>query len=130
VTSVDVAPTTSARGGVSYRVRLDLGQGTTGDGPAPTPRPGMSAVVDLQVRSSADDALAVPVSAVVRDGAGRLDEAVVLVVEDGRVERRVARLGAQGEDRVEVVSGVEAGERVVARDADRLADGQRVRAAP
>jgi hypothetical protein len=83
----------------------------------------MSAVVDLQVRSSGASARAVPAPAVVRDG----DEEAVLVVADGRVERRAVRLGAQGEDRVEVVSGLEAGERVVARDADRLSDGQRVR---
>ncbi|HVM28697.1 MAG TPA: efflux RND transporter periplasmic adaptor subunit [Mycobacteriales bacterium] len=125
VASVDVAPTASTRGGVGYRVRLVLAEGRTDDGePAPSPKPGMSAIVDLQVRSSGSGALAVPTSAVVRDGA---DDAV-LVVEDGVVERRVVRLGAQGEDRVEVVSGVEAGERVVARDADRLTDGQRVQA--
>jgi HlyD family secretion protein len=123
VTSVDVASTPSSRGGVAYRVRLVLGEGRTADDePAPVPKPGMSAVVDLKVRSSGAEALAVPASAVVRDGA---DDAV-LVVADGRVERRVVRLGAQGEDRVEVVRGVEAGERVVARDVDRLTDGQRV----
>jgi HlyD family secretion protein len=125
VSSVDVTPTASSRGGVAYRVRLQLGEGTTGDGaPAPAPRPGMSAVVDLQVRTSGAGALAVPVAAVLRDGA----DDVVLVVEGGRVERRVVRLGAEGEDRVEVVSGVEEGERVVARDVDRLRDGQRVQA--
>lgn len=123
VTSVDVTPTASSRGGVSYRVRLALREGRTADGqPAPTPKPGMSAVVALQVRGSADDALSVPASAVVRDGA---DDAVLVVV-DGRVQRRVVELGAQGEDRVEVLDGVEAGERVVARDADRLRDGQPV----
>ncbi|MFP5218180.1 MAG: efflux RND transporter periplasmic adaptor subunit [Actinomycetes bacterium] len=124
VTSVDVAPTPSTRGGVAYRVRLTLDEGRTGDGePAPTPKPGMSAVVDLQVRTSGDDRLSVPTSAVVRDGG----EDTVLVVRDGEVDRRTVRLGAQGEDRVEVLTGVEAGERVVARDADRLADGDRVR---
>ncbi|HWH29030.1 MAG TPA: efflux RND transporter periplasmic adaptor subunit, partial [Mycobacteriales bacterium] len=124
VTSVDVAPTASTRGGVAYRVRLTFDEGrTTDDEPAPAPKPGMSAVVDLQVRTSEASALAVPTSAVVR--AGGAD--TVLVVRDGRVDRRTVRLGAQGEDRVEVLSGVEVGERVVARDADRLADGDRVR---
>jgi HlyD family secretion protein len=125
VSSVDVTPTPSARGGVGYRVRLQLGEGRTGDGaPAATPRPGMSAVVDLQVRTSGPGALAVPVAAVLRDGT----QDVVLVVEDGRVERREVRLGAEGEEQVEVLSGVEEGDRVVARDVDRLTDGQRVSA--
>jgi HlyD family secretion protein len=124
VTSVDVTPTTSARGGVSYRVRLELGAGQRpgDDAPAPTPRPGMSAVVDLQVRSSAPQSLAVPSSAVLRDGA----EDAVLVLEQGRVTRQVVVLGAEGEDRVEVLRGLEVGQRVVARDVDQLTDGQPV----
>jgi multidrug efflux pump subunit AcrA (membrane-fusion protein) len=119
VTAVDVAPTTSSRGGVSYRVRLSLGAGTTADDqPAPSPLPGMSAVVDLQVRT-ARAALAVPTSAVVRDEG----KDVVFVVRDGRALRREVVLGAQGEDLVEVVRGLELGDRVAGRDADRLTDG-------
>ncbi len=123
VTAVDLAPTTSARGGVSYRVRLDLGGGrTTDDSAAPQPRPGMNAVVDLQVRT-AQDAIAVPAAAVVRtDGRD-----AVFVVESGRAVRREVRLGALGEDMVEVVAGLEPGARVVVRDADRLRDGEVVR---
>jgi HlyD family secretion protein len=122
VTSVDVAPTTSTRGGVSYRVRLSLDAGTGPDGePAPSPLPGMSAVVDLQVRT-ARAAVAVPTSAVVRDEG----EDVVFVVQDDRAVRREVVLGAQGEDSVEVQRGVAPGDRVVARDADRLRDGQPV----
>lgn len=123
VISVDVTPTASTRGGVAYRVRLTLVEGRTGDGAvAPQPRPGMSAVVDLRVRTSGAGSLAVPTSAIVRDGG----EDAVLVVRDGRVARRVVRTGAEGEDRVEVLDGLAEGERVVARDVDRLTDGQRV----
>ena len=123
VTAVDLAPTMSARGGVSYRVRLTLRSGTIPDADqAPAPRPGMSAVVALRVRE-AKDALAVPSAAVVRDG-GRPD--AVFVIEDGRAVRREVRLGAQGADVVEVLSGLEQGARVVVRDADRLSDGQAV----
>jgi len=122
VTSVDLAPTTSSRGGVSYGVRLRLDAGlTTDDEPAPPPRPGMSAVVDLRVRTS-QDVLAVPAAAVVR-GAAR---DAVFVVQDGRAVRREVRLGAQGEDLVEVLAGLEEGTPVVVRDADRLSDGQAV----
>lgn len=123
VTAVDLAPTTSARGGVSYRVRLALRGGSTVDEqPAPQPRPGMSAVVDLQVRT-AEDAIAVPAAAIVRDD-GR---DAVFVVEAGRAIRREVRLGAQGEDLVEVAAGLEPGTQIVVRDADRLRDGQAVR---
>ena len=124
VAAVDVSPTASAGGGVAYKVRLTLAGGRTADdGPAPTPRPGMSAVVDLQVRT-ADSVLAVPSSAVVRDE-GR---DAVYVVEDGRAQRVEVVVGAQGDEMVEVRSGLSGGESVVVRDADRLSDGQAVRA--
>jgi HlyD family secretion protein len=122
VAAVDVTPTAAAGGGVSYRVRLTLAGGTTADGdPAPTPRPGMSAVVELQVRS-ADRVLAVPAAAVVRDGG----KDAVFVVEDGRAQRVEVVVGAQGEELVEVRRGLSGGESVVVRDADRLRDGQAV----
>jgi len=125
VQAVDLAPTTSAGGGVPYAVRLGLRGGSTGDdAPAPAPRPGMSAVVDLQVRTAAD-VVAVPVAAVLRDQ-GR---DVVFAVEQGRAVRREVRLGAQGEDLVEVTAGLVPGTRVVVRDVDRLRDGQEVREA-
>ena len=122
VTSIDPTPTTSGRGGVTYVVRLSLGPGTTAaDAPAPTPRPGMSAVVDLQVRT-ARDAVAVPAAAVFRDG--RRD--AVWVVKNGDAQERVVQLGAQGQSRVQVVEGLKVGEQVVVRGADRVRDGQQV----
>ena len=124
VAAVDVSPTTSAGGGVAYRVRLTLAGGRTADdAPAPTPRPGMSAVVDLQVRT-AEQVVAVPSAAVVRDGG--VD--AVFVVEDGRAQRVEVVVGAQGEDMVEIRRGLSGGETVVIRDADRLSDGMSVKA--
>ncbi|HLZ39219.1 MAG TPA: efflux RND transporter periplasmic adaptor subunit, partial [Mycobacteriales bacterium] len=123
VTSVDLTPTQTARGGVTYRVRLTLDGGTRPDGrAAPLPRPGMNAVARLRVRE-ARDALSVPASAVLREG-GR---DVVWVAQDGRARRRDVVLGAQGEDRVQVVGGLRDGEQVVVRGADRLRDGQQLR---
>ena len=123
VRAVDLSPTSSAGGGVSYRVRLELGAGTLADErPAPAPRPGMSAVVDLQVRT-AKAAVAVPAAAVVR-AEGR---DAVFVIESGRAVRREVRIGTQGGDLVEVLAGLEPGTQVVVRDADRLTDGQAVR---
>jgi HlyD family secretion protein len=120
VRTVDVSPTTSARGGVSYSVRLTLGGGRGADGdPAPRPRPGMSAVVGLLVRS-VPDAVAVPASAVVRDE----NRDTVWVAENGRARKRVVRLGAQGDAFVEVREGVKPGDRVVVRGAERVREGQ------
>ncbi|AEV86019.1 RND transporter [Actinoplanes sp. SE50] len=120
VGSVDLLPTTSARGGVSYRVRLDLGDGTytDGSGAAPTPRPGMSAVIRLRVRQ-VQQAVTVPASAVVSaDG-----HDTVWAVRDGHYRAVPVRLGVQGEDTVQVQSGLPAGERIVISGADRVHDG-------
>jgi HlyD family secretion protein len=122
VQSVDLQPTTSTRGGVSYVVRLSLGGGRTETGDAaPVPRPGMSAVTSLKVRT-AEQAVAVPVAAVFAEG--RRD--AVWVVEDGVARKRLVELGAEGESSVEVVSGLEEGERVVVGGADRVTDGERL----
>jgi HlyD family secretion protein len=120
VGSVDVLPTTSARGGVAYRARLTLAGGTYADGRvAPTPLPGMSAVVHLAVRQ-ARDAVTVPAAAVVRaDG-----QDAVWVVRDGRAVRAAVTLGVQGPDKVQVLSGVTAGDHVVVKGADHVHSGQ------
>jgi RND family efflux transporter MFP subunit len=120
VTTIDPTPSTSTRGGVAYTVRLSLGRGTDEDGTtAPEPRPGMSAVVDLLVRT-ATDAIAVPAAAVFRDG--RRD--AVWVVRNDIARKRLVRVGAQGEDVVQIVEGLKGGERIVVRGADRVRDGQ------
>jgi HlyD family secretion protein len=120
VTNVDLSPSTSSRGGVSYVVRLALGGGTLADGsPAPMPRPGMSAVASLRVITSVDT-VAVPASAVFRDG----DRDAVWVVADGVAGRRYVTLGAQGEEYLEVVEGLSEGETVVVRGADQVTDGE------
>ncbi|NES12471.1 HlyD family efflux transporter periplasmic adaptor subunit [Micromonospora sp. PPF5-17B] len=123
VRSVDVLPTTSARGGVTYRVRLGLGAGRLGEGEAaPTPRPGMNAVVHLRVREAAD-AVAVPASAVFSaDGRD-----AVWVLRDGRADRVPVTVGVQGQDLVQIVSGVQAGDRIVVRGADQVHDGQELK---
>jgi HlyD family secretion protein len=120
VTTIDPTPSTSTRGGVAYTVRLSLGRGTEDDGTtAPEPRPGMSAVVNLKVRT-ATDAIAVPAAAVFRDG--RRD--AVWVVRANVARKRLVRVGAQGQDTVQIVEGLKGGERIVVRGADRVRDGQ------
>jgi multidrug efflux pump subunit AcrA (membrane-fusion protein) len=123
VSAVDLLPTTSARGGVSYRVRLTLKKGTYPDGrAAPTPRPGMSAIVRLQVRQ-ATDAITVPASAVfTADGRD-----TVWAVRSGKAERVAVTLGVQGEDAVQVVSGLDDGQQIVVGGTDQVRAGQQVR---
>ncbi|MEH0820259.1 MULTISPECIES: efflux RND transporter periplasmic adaptor subunit [unclassified Micromonospora] len=123
VRSVDVLPTTSARGGVTYRVRLALGAGRLGEGEAaPAPRPGMNAVVHLRVREAAD-AVTVPASAVFSaDGRD-----AVWLVRDGKADRAPVTVGVQGPDLVQILDGVQAGDRVVVRGTDQVQDGQEVR---
>ncbi|WP_158088535.1 efflux RND transporter periplasmic adaptor subunit [Thermoactinospora rubra] len=122
VTGVGVTPMEASTGGVSYPVRLSLGKGVFDDGSkAPTPKPGMSAVARLTVRE-APDAVSAPTSAIVTSGR----DSVVWVVRDGRAERRVVKLGAQGETLVEVVSGLSVGERIVVRGADSVRQGQQL----
>ncbi|MEV4658053.1 efflux RND transporter periplasmic adaptor subunit [Micromonospora sp. NPDC049301] len=123
VRSVDVLPTNSAQGGVTYRVRLTLGAGKLAeDEPAPTPRPGMNAIVHLRVREAAD-AVTVPASAVFSaDGRD-----AVWLVRDGKADRAPVTVGVQGSDLVQILDGVQAGDRVVVRGADQVRDGQEVR---
>ncbi|GAA2291179.1 efflux RND transporter periplasmic adaptor subunit [Nonomuraea roseoviolacea subsp. roseoviolacea] len=122
VTGVGVTPKEGTTGGVSYPVQLSLGAGTFDDGgAAPTPKPGMSAVARLTVRES-PSAVSVPASAIVSSGR----ESVVWAVRDGVAERRVVKLGAQGEAAVEVLGGLSVGERVVVKGADSVRPGQRL----
>jgi RND family efflux transporter MFP subunit len=52
---------------------------------------------------------------------------VVFVVREDRVERRAVRTGNENGDKVEVLSGVSAGERVVIEGPATLKDGDRIR---
>jgi multidrug efflux pump subunit AcrA (membrane-fusion protein) len=124
VTAVDLLPTPSARGGVAYRVRLELGAGRWADGAAaapPRPRPGMSAVAHLRVRQ-APEAVAVPAAAVLRvDGTE-----AVWVVRDGRAVRTPVTVGVAGRDVVQIAAGLRPGDRIVVGGADQVTDGQRL----
>ncbi len=73
----------------------------------------------------ADDALAVPLAALFRDG----ERWACFVVEGGRARRRHVDIGRIGDEAAEVRDGLAAGERVVLYPADGLSDGDRVRTA-
>ena len=81
----------------------------------------MSAIIRLQVRQ-ADDAVTVPASAVVSaDGRD-----TIWTVRGGKAERVPVTLGVQGEDVVQVVSGVGAGQQIIVGGADQVSPGQTV----
>jgi RND family efflux transporter MFP subunit len=64
--------------------------------------------------------LALPTAAVIRDGATAY---VMVVTEDNRAQRREVTVGFTGRDRVEILTGVTAGERVIIKDATNISDG-------
>ncbi len=93
------------------------------------PRPGLRSGLYGRVRVPIGeaDALLAPAPAVVERG----QVAAVYVVDDAGVARlRLVTLGRRLGDRVEVLSGLTAGEPVVVEGADRLRDGTRVKVAP
>ncbi|HTJ66990.1 MAG TPA: HlyD family efflux transporter periplasmic adaptor subunit [Actinospica sp.] len=122
VTSVDPTATTSSQGSVTYTVRLSLGAGKMQDGSAaPKPLPGMSAIADLDVLT-AKDALSVPSSALVING----QTTSVWVLTNGSAHLKRITLGAQGDTRVQVLSGLDAGQRIVVSGADKVTDGEQI----
>ncbi len=52
---------------------------------------------------------------------------IVFVIKDDRVERRAIRAGTENGGKVEVLSGLSAGERVVIEGPDTLVDGERIK---
>jgi RND family efflux transporter MFP subunit len=95
----------------TYRVRFALPEGT----PLMI---GMTVEVNV-VTATRPDALLVPVGALTANGA-------VLVVEDGRAQRREVATGIRGTTQVEIVEGLKQGEMVVVPVPDGLEDGARV----
>jgi RND family efflux transporter MFP subunit len=81
--------------------------------------PGTLATVMIEV-AQAERAVQVP-RAAVRDGQ------VWLIGADGRVTRRAVQVGLQSRDRVEIVTGLEPGERVVVEGGALLSEGALVR---
>jgi RND family efflux transporter MFP subunit len=79
--------------------------------------PGITGEVNIVI-DARDDAVIVPRRAIFGNNA--------FVVKDGRVELRTVQLGFTSLNQVEVVKGVEEGERVVVEDLDLFRDGDRV----
>jgi RND family efflux transporter MFP subunit len=76
--------------------------------------PGMYAETTIQLRQK-NDALILPAQAVVQTGDQNGDQAYVLVVDaTNHVEKRNVTLGIQTSNRVEITSGLQAGDNVIA----------------
>jgi RND family efflux transporter MFP subunit len=97
----------------TYRIRVAL--------PDDTPlKPGMSVEANVVIREK-PNALLIPADAV--------QGTAVAVVAGDRIERRTLELGIRGNRAVEVVAGLQEGERVASPLPD-LADGSRIRVKP
>ena len=81
-------------------------------------------VVSRIVTDFKDDVLLVPTGALIRTG----PTWSVFRVEDGRAQLQPVRIGARGEEGVEILEGLESGDEVVLYPGDRIEDGSRVRA--
>lgn len=86
--------------------------------------PGLTANLELRPAGPASPVVTVPLGAVIERGQG---PGVWIIGRDRRVARRPVKLGAVVDGRVEVISGLRPGERVVAMGAHLLTSGQRVR---
>ncbi len=74
-------------------------------------KPGMYATLSLPASGRARSSLSVPRGAVLSTGERNI---VFVRREDGKLEPRFVTLGAAGEDRIEILSGLAVGEQVVA----------------
>lgn len=104
------------RGSVEVRLRVPE--------PPAYLRQEMTVSIDIETARQAN-ALSVPADAV-RDAASR--QPWVLVVRDGRVQRQEVELGARSDGRLEIRSGIVAGEQLVPVSQPALPLGSRVRA--
>ena len=100
------------------RVRLELANGDL------ALRPEM--FVDVALRVDLGERLLVPASAVIIAGERRV---VFVDAGEGRLEPRSVTVGAAGEDRVEIASGLSPGERVVASGNFLIAAESRIQSA-
>ncbi|MEJ5375342.1 MAG: efflux RND transporter periplasmic adaptor subunit [bacterium] len=91
------------------------------DNPAQEIRPGMIARVGL-LRREVNDALAVPLFAIVNKGGER----VLFVEKDGVASARTVSIGIIEGDRVQITSGLSAGERVIVSGQAEVEEGMQV----
>jgi HlyD family secretion protein len=87
-------------------------------------RSGMYGEADILIAT--DDSLAVPVTAVGSQGT----ESTVMLVKDGLVHRTVITIGIRDGGWVEVLSGLSAGDQIVAKAGAFVTDGDKINPIP
>jgi membrane fusion protein (multidrug efflux system) len=80
--------------------------------------PGMFARLTVQLET-VDNSVVVPLQAVLFTPKGK----VVFVVQEGKAVRRLVNTGIEEGDRIQLVSGVSAGEKIIVAGNERLKDG-------
>lgn len=101
----------------TVEVRLDVAE------PPPYLKPDMTVSIEVEVARRGE--AVVVASEAIRDPLSA--RPWVLAVQDGKTQRREVGLGLQGEGRIEVVSGLSAGDLVVPASVAGVKEGQRVR---
>lgn len=84
-------------------------------------RPGYNVALEMEIPDK--PRLLVPIEAVKYEG----EEAYVFKIEEDRAVKSVIKIGKEGDDQVEIVTGVSKGDRVVVGGADQLHDGDKVK---
>jgi RND family efflux transporter MFP subunit len=83
--------------------------------------PGMFARLNVLLKNI-DDAVVVPLEALVTTSKGQ----VVFVVEDGKAITREVKTGIEADNRIQLVSGVQPGDKVIVAGNEKLKDGVEV----
>ncbi|MBV1854247.1 efflux RND transporter periplasmic adaptor subunit [Catellatospora tritici] len=116
ITSIDVLPTKSARGGVAYRTKFALNGELE-----PVPLPGMSAVAHLPVGDT-NAKLSVPTDALFT----KLGQSFVWLVRAGKAVAQAVKIGAAGDGRTEILDGLTDGDQIVVSGLARVREGMTV----
>ena len=85
-------------------------------------RPGGFVIIDI-VRDTHDKTLVLPREAVIRE----LKNAHVFVVRDDVAEKRTVSIGLEEDEKLEILTGLEPGERIVVAGQGSLKDGSKIK---
>lgn len=85
--------------------------------------PGMFGRLSLSLKSE-KETVVVPVEAVLATSEGTR---IAYVVKDGKALKRMVKVGIEGQDKIQILAGVNAGEQIVVAGNEKLKDGIQIR---